>query len=116
MLVYDITKRESFDKIQSWQKQAEQNSSNIPFILVGNKSDLETQREVNYEEGAKYAEEHEYPFFEVSALDNTGIDDMFLKMVQLVLPNKKKSMGMKKDRTTLKNKKKEKPNGGSGCH
>ena len=84
--------------------------------MVGNKSDLENQREVTYEEGAKFAEELGHPFFEVSALDNTGIDEMFLKMVQMVLPNKRKAMGAKRDRTTVKIKKNQKPNGNSGCH
>lgn len=52
IIVYDITKRESFDSISRWLEEAKANGNpKLTFTLVGNKSDLETERQVSFEEG-----------------------------------------------------------------
>ena len=58
ILVYDITSHESYEKIDSWVKQAKENTTKeLPFILIGNKSDLVDKRDVQPEEGEKIAAE-----------------------------------------------------------
>merc|ERR1712187_787045 len=53
LLVYDISRRESFDHVAGWVEQAQQNaSSGMAIMLVGNKCDLQSQRKVSTEEGA----------------------------------------------------------------
>jgi len=52
MLVYDITDKESFDKLGDWLIEVEKNApSNVYKILIGNKADLDDQREVTYDQG-----------------------------------------------------------------
>ena len=52
IVAYDITDRESFSAIQTWMSEVEKYASdNISRILVGNKCDLEGQRQVTFEEG-----------------------------------------------------------------
>uniref|UniRef100_A0A7S3KSX0 Uncharacterized protein n=1 Tax=Euplotes crassus TaxID=5936 RepID=A0A7S3KSX0_EUPCR len=51
LLVYDITDSTTFDKINYWMKQIAQNVSSIPIIMVGNKTDLESLRAMEYQEG-----------------------------------------------------------------
>ena len=72
--------------------------------------DLENEREVEYEEGAKQAEEWGFPFLEVSALTKEGIEDAFKQIVKMVYPAKLKALKEKEDsgRKTLKEGKKNK--------
>lgn len=56
LLVYDITRRETFDHLTSWLEDARQHASpNMSIMLIGNKSDLAHRRAVTYEEGAAFA-------------------------------------------------------------
>ena len=83
ILVYDITSYESFEKIETWIKQVETNTTRtLPFVLVGNKSDLEEERNVPTEEAKEFADKHNFPFIEVSALNKDNIEDLFEIMVK----------------------------------
>ena len=77
-IVYDITNRNSFLNIQSWlddiQKQC---PKTVLLILVGNKIDLNDERQVSYDEGANYAQENNMLFFETSAKNGDNIDLLF---------------------------------------
>lgn len=77
-IVYDVTKRDTFDDaINFWFKDAQEELGNIPFVLIGNKIDLEDKREVLKEEGLKKAEELRCSFIEISALRNINVQDTF---------------------------------------
>jgi GTPase SAR1 family protein len=52
LLVYDITRRESFNHLGRWLEEARQNGNpNMTIMLIGNKSDLEHRRAVSTKEG-----------------------------------------------------------------
>lgn len=51
MVVYDISRRDSFTSLKSWFDEIDRYSENAPKILVGNKSDLGASRAVDYTEG-----------------------------------------------------------------
>ncbi len=77
-VMYDVSRRESFDEaINFWFDDARKELGNIPFALIGNKIDLENQREVQKEEGIKKAKELKCFFTETSALNNTNVQDTF---------------------------------------
>ena len=63
LLVYDITQRKTFESIRTWVDQINDNDSDgeQKKILVGNKCDLEENRQVGTEEGQKLAEEYGIP-------------------------------------------------------
>ena len=105
LLVYDITKRDTFEKIDKWMKQAKDNANkDLPFVLIGNKSDLESERDVDTEEAKQYAEENKFEFLEVSALNNDNIDEAFNIIVKKILPQKLKTKHEKDEsRISLKN-------------
>lgn len=78
IFVYDISKKESFYNIKNWVKLAHDNKTNNSInILVGNKSDLDGQREVSAEEAKNYANSAGLIFFEASAKDNNNVNELF---------------------------------------
>ena len=57
MVVYDLTKEESFEHIQSWLKDCEDLSpKTVLLVLVGNEGDLEDQRVISKERGEDLAD------------------------------------------------------------
>ena len=79
LLVYDITRRETFEHLTSWLEDARQHASpNMTIMLIGNKSDLGHRRAVTYEEGAAFAREHGLVFLEASARTAHNVEDAFI--------------------------------------
>jgi Ras-related protein Rab-2A len=79
ILVYDTTRRDSFEHLAEWLEEARINGNpNITVIVVGNKIDLHTQREVAVEEGKKWATDNGLLFIETSAKNNLGVSEAFL--------------------------------------
>ena len=85
LLVYDISNRKSFEEIKNYYNQniKEQCKKNIKIILLGNKTDLEDNREVPPEEGAQFALENDYVFMETSCLKNTNVANAFETLIEL---------------------------------
>ncbi|GMT28733.1 hypothetical protein PFISCL1PPCAC_20030 [Pristionchus fissidentatus] len=79
LLVYDITRRDTFNHLTSWLEDARQHSnSNMVIMLIGNKSDLEARREVKKEEGEAFAREHGLIFMETSAKTAANVEEAFI--------------------------------------
>ncbi|PSN39240.1 Ras-related protein Rab-43 [Blattella germanica] len=81
IIVYDITKRSSFLSLQRWIEEVRRyTASNVMLVLVGNKCDLESLREVEYAEAEAMCEYIPEILFvlEASAKENTHIDDAFM--------------------------------------
>ncbi|XP_073972170.1 RAS oncogene family member RabX1 [Rhodnius prolixus] len=79
LLVFDITQPATFNSIKSWVKELQRNVEE-PLVLcvVGNKTDLQSQRKVAREEAQLYATSIAASYFESSALNDSGIEDIFL--------------------------------------
>ncbi|XP_030372120.1 ras-related protein Rab-43 [Scaptodrosophila lebanonensis] len=80
IIVYDITKRASFSNLQRWIEEVRRyTASNVPIILIGNKCDLETEREVDFEEVRHVSQFIPEVLFvmETSAKENTNVEDAF---------------------------------------
>mmetsp|Transcript_11600 Transcript_11600/g.11622 ORF Transcript_11600/g.11622 Transcript_11600/m.11622 type:complete len:215 (-) Transcript_11600:161-805(-) len=83
LLVYDITRRETFNHLTRWLEEAKQNStSSMIFMLVGNKCDQESRRVVSYKEGEAFAKAHGMLFMETSAKACINVDESFLGTAQ----------------------------------
>ena len=77
-IVYDITNKESFAKAKHWVKELQKNASQeIVIVLVGNKSDLEQDRDVPAEEAKAYAEENGMEHVEASAKTAHNVSEIF---------------------------------------
>lgn len=78
IICYSITDPKSFEKTKQWQKVVESSlGPKVPLVIVGNKSDLNSQRSVPTDEGRNYAQSINSPFYEVSAKSGQNISQMF---------------------------------------
>ena len=78
LLVYDITKRQTFDNVHRWLRELRDHAdSNIVIMMAGNKSDLNHLRAVSEEDGHALAEREGLSFLETSALEATNIEKAF---------------------------------------
>ena len=85
LLVYDITRRSTFDNIDNWLIDLRTNGDNNIFIaLIGNKSDLEAEREISKEEAQTKAEQYNIAFLETSAKTGDNINKAFTELVEQV--------------------------------
>lgn len=88
LLVYDITKRQSFENLQKWLEEMKENAySKMTTILIGNKVDLENERQVSFEEGQAFAKKHDLVFFETSAKSAHNVEKAFLAITQKIYTN-----------------------------
>ncbi|KAF0290837.1 Ras-related protein Rab-4B [Amphibalanus amphitrite] len=86
LLVYDITSRESFNALSAWLTDARSLASpNIVILMVGNKKDLDAEREVTFLEASRFAQENELMFLETSAMTGEHIEEAFLKCSNTIL-------------------------------
>jgi len=80
LLVYDVTRRDTFEHLTTWLEDCLKFSSpNIVIMLIGNKSDLDAQRQVTQEEGNTFATKHGLHFLETSAKTAENVDEAFIK-------------------------------------
>ncbi|KAK6543011.1 Ras GTPase [Orbilia ellipsospora] len=84
MLVYSIANKKSFEKItelhQLILRQTEKKSA--PIVLVGNKTDLDSERQVTFEEGHALAETLGGKFLETSAKNRVNVDECFTELIR----------------------------------
>ncbi|XP_051152782.1 ras-related protein RABA6b-like [Andrographis paniculata] len=83
LLVYDITRRSSFESLRKWLKELREfGGRDMVVVLLGNKSDLGGHsREVNLEDGRSLAQLESLSFLETSAKDNLNVEEAFLQMI-----------------------------------
>jgi Ras family len=75
IIVYDISDRESFDNVKTWLNEIDRYAcENVNKLLVGNKCDMDSKRQVDYEEAKAFADERGIPFLETSAKDATNVE------------------------------------------
>ena len=84
ILVFDITNRESFDLLETWMNELKENNKiDISKVLIGNKSDLAEEREVQREEAEKFAESINCKYFEGSAKSGENIKEALDEIAKL---------------------------------
>ena len=91
ILMYDLTKRESFERLRIWINLIKQMTNEIPIILVANKLDQEDDSEngriVEYSEGEAFAKENDFKFLEASGLNGTNVDKVFVEISEIIIKN-----------------------------
>eukprot|EP01133_Synstelium_polycarpum_P013076 gene13076-15382_t len=86
VLVFDVTLPKTFEKVKEWVVELRQNiQDDIILVVCGNKIDLQNQRQVRREVAKAYSDEIKAIYYETSAKDNEGIDQMFLDIAKKLL-------------------------------
>ncbi|MBA0684250.1 hypothetical protein Goari_025845, partial [Gossypium aridum] len=82
MLVYDMTKRQSFDNMARWLEELRGHADqNLVIMLVGNKCDLGSLRAVPTEDAQEFAQRENLFFMETSALESTNVETAFFTVL-----------------------------------
>ena len=90
ILVYDVTKLETYTQINVWLEDIMKNKLNrTKVFLVGNKIDDKEKRVVQKENEEKLAKEQDFEYFDTSAKVGTGIEEMFAKISEQLYKIKK---------------------------
>jgi len=85
LLVYDITRRDTFTHLSTWLQDARENgNSDMVITLVANKTDLDSRRTVGSDEGERFAKENNLIFVEASAKNSTNVEEAFEKTAKAI--------------------------------
>jgi small GTP-binding protein len=78
LLVYDISKRITYDNVARWLKELRDHADqSIVIMLVGNKKDLRHMRQVQTDEAKEFCKTHKLFFIETSALADSNVTTAF---------------------------------------
>ena len=90
IIMYDITNKSSFDSIPDIIKNIKEEKGNdFPMILIGNKIDLEQDREIKKEEGEDLASKNGIEYFEISNKEGINIQEAWFSIVNKILETRK---------------------------
>ncbi|XP_019871142.1 ras-related protein Ral-a [Aethina tumida] len=108
LCIFSITEDESFQATQEFREQIlrVKNDENIPFLLVGNKSDLDDKRKVSFQEASDRAKKWGVPYVETSAKTREHVDKVFYDLMREIRERKMEENKTNNGRGKDKNKKK----------
>ena len=112
LLIFDITSRDSFKELENWLAEVEKNASTQILkiligkkILIGNKCDLEEEREISKDEGEAFAMRNGMQYIETSAKINTNVNEAFEALSKIMVEYySKKSSAINENKTIKMNK------------
>ena len=99
-VVYDISSKESFNNIPTWIQECKSNGpKTISMVLVGNKKDLENERQVSFDEAKEFADKYELPFYETSTKNGENVNEIFEDSAKEIAKNIEQNCYDLKDET-----------------
>jgi len=85
IFMYDVTRRESFEDIHKWKAEVDAHLSKYLGIIIANKIDLISEREVSSEEGKQLAEQFGMDYIETSVKLNQNVNEAFRIIAQKII-------------------------------
>ena len=115
LIVYDVSDKKSFQLVDKYLDNvySKKDKKKFPIILIGNKCDLDEEREISFEEGKKKADSYQIDFYETSAKNNINVENVFKYLTdKIVQMNQNEFLeGIDVNHFELKNNKDEKKKG-----
>lgn len=92
IMVYSINSKDSFDHIEKWLKELKEHSSpDAKVLIVGNKTDLESEREVSYSDGEQFKNDYNLDMFiETSAKTGFNAQKLLVEAARILLADHQK--------------------------
>ncbi|XP_055009998.1 EF-hand calcium-binding domain-containing protein 4B [Boleophthalmus pectinirostris] len=86
VVMYDVTVQESFKAVRPWLINVQEAAGEgIPILLLGNKMDIEGEREVSFKEAEHLAFENKVMFFEVSAYTGKNVEESLTHLARVLM-------------------------------
>ena len=115
LIVYDVSDKKSFQLVDKYLDNvySKKDKKKFPIILIGNKCDLDEEREVSFEEGKKKADSYQIDFYETSAKNNINVENVFKYLTDKIVQMNQNEflVGIDVNHFELKNNKDEKKKG-----
>ena len=106
VLVFDNTKKTTFESLPTWIKEVKEIKDNIPIVLFGNKCDLIENADVEKDEAEEFAKDNNLEYFETSAKENINIENGFKSIIDKAYETAQEEDGLDLKKTTKKKKSK----------
>ena len=94
LFVYDITKKNTFKNIKNWIKDTENVDKEIKGVIIGNKIDLDENREIEEDDLKELSNKKNMPALECSAKNNINVNEEFNRLSDELLQDKTESQIM----------------------
>jgi len=85
LVIYDCTKRSSFEKLEDWILDFKDARGDEPLILIGNKTDLKDTIKVQESEGVELAKKYNMEFILTSAKTGSNVENAFKEIINIIL-------------------------------
>lgn len=85
IIVFDLTNEQSFKDLDFWIKKIRDLSGDIPFIIVGNKIDLENERKISKDIGIKKSADYNVNYIEASAKKDINVNIIFNDISKMII-------------------------------
>jgi len=85
LVIFDLTDRNSFDKLNEWIESFKNTRGEQPLLLIGNKSDLENKIKITDKEASQYAQNNNMDLILTSAKTGKNVEEAFIKLTKRIL-------------------------------
>ena len=84
LVVFDLTRPETLESVDEWVQEVKEHTGSIEMVLIGNKSDLITHRQITLEVAQKWIDRYDCPYIETSALTGDSVEEAFQKVTSTI--------------------------------
>jgi len=85
LVIFDMTKSNTFEKLDDWVGDFKDARGDQPLLLVGNKTELKDNIKINENDAASFASKNGMDFIMTSAKTGENVEKAFLNLIKVIL-------------------------------